>query len=129
MQKYRKEQKCDKESWQDCKNQPYEKCNKITHNNCKNVCKDVPYQVHSKEPKQITRRRPFRVCNGSKKFTEFRKLSMSIHEKTINEKLIKEGCIVPNCNQRKFVRTAESLGRRKPVCMFCCFSLLLYNYL
>jgi len=67
VQKYRKEQKCDKESWQDCKNQPYEKCNKITHNNCKNVCKDVPYQVHSKEPKQITRRRPFRVCNGSNK--------------------------------------------------------------
>merc|ERR1712200_254869 len=67
VQKYRKEQTCDPESWQDCKNQPYEKCNKITHNNCKNVCKDVPYEVHSKEPKQITRRRPFRVCNGSNK--------------------------------------------------------------
>ena len=48
---------------------------------------------------------------------------MSIHENTINEKLIKEGCIVPNCNQRKFVRTAESKGRRKPVCMFCFLSL------
>ena len=49
------------------------------------------------------------ACTGSKKFIEFKKMSMSLHDKNMKEELINEGCLVPNCLHRKFVTTSENL--------------------
>ena len=39
-------------------------------------------------------------CQGKEKFTEFRNLSMSIGNSEVIEELEKEGCIIPNCEER-----------------------------
>jgi len=65
-------QQCDQQSWQDCKDVPYEVCDLVTRENCKdepyNDCRDVPYQdcqeIHKQVPHQVSRKRPFRVCDG-----------------------------------------------------------------
>ena len=47
-------------------------------------------------------------CTGKAKFLEFKNLSMSIHDAEFNEELKNEGCMIPNCKQRKWIITSES---------------------
>jgi len=64
--------KCDQVPYQDCKNVPWENCNWVNREKCENEpyqdCNDVPYQdcqkVHKLVPHQVSKRRPFRVCNN-----------------------------------------------------------------
>ena len=71
--------KSKKEEYQRCENEPYTECNDVPYQDCKYVtkercqnqktkeCKDVPYQhcedVHGRRPQQVTRRKPFWVCD------------------------------------------------------------------
>jgi len=65
-------EKCDKVPYQDCKDVPKQVCELVTKERCNNKpyqdCKDVPYndcqEVHKKVPHQISRRRPFKVCEN-----------------------------------------------------------------
>ena len=71
--------KSKKEEYQRCENEPYTECNDVPYQDCKYVtkercqnqktkeCRDVPYQhcedIHGRRPQQVTRRKPFWVCD------------------------------------------------------------------
>ena len=39
-------------------------------------------------------------CTGKKKFEEFKSLAANFVEASMQEELMEEGCLIPNCNQR-----------------------------
>jgi len=65
-------QKCEKVPYQDCKDVPRQVCEFVTKERCNNEpyqdCNNVPYndcqEIHKKVPHQISRRRPFKVCDN-----------------------------------------------------------------
>jgi len=64
-------QRCENEPYTECNDYPYQDCKYVTKERCQNQktkeCKDVPYQhcedVHGRRPQQVTRRKPFLVCD------------------------------------------------------------------
>merc|ERR1711988_835154 len=67
-------QKCDQVPYDECKDVPFDSCDLMAKETCQNNayedCIQVPYQdcmeVHKLVPEQVSKKIPFKVCEGSK---------------------------------------------------------------
>ena len=57
----------------------------------------LPWSINNRKSNQTGK-----ACKGKNKFMEFKNISMNILRTEETKELIKEGCFIPNCQQRSW---------------------------